>query len=117
MARLAEQSPITHLDEGTSAVIDKERERRGKVGTSTLSGATQKWQHAAALALRSRSNAHYKDQINVSTREHMSGVDSFNGGKARKGSIGEAEKGDNDEDDLLVIHPVVDGRLKDEGRN
>ncbi|KAI6036873.1 Metallo-dependent phosphatase-like protein, partial [Pisolithus microcarpus] len=52
-------------------------------------------------------NTHYLDHINVSAREHMSGVDCFDGGTVRRGR-GAA--------DLPVIHPAVDGRLKDEGR-
>jgi hypothetical protein len=43
----------------------------------------------------------------------MSEVDCFDGGKARKGSIGGEI---NENEDLITIHPVIDGRLKDEAR-
>lgn len=52
----------------------------------------------------------------------MSGVDTFDGKGVRTGAIrktGETTNQDEDEDneeDLPVIHPIVDGRLKDEGR-
>jgi len=47
----------------------------------------------------------------------MSDVDCFDGGKARRGSIvDETNEADNGED-LPTIHPVVDGRLRDEGRS
>jgi 5'-nucleotidase len=113
MARLSDQ---THLHVDTKAVISKERKwrkRHNLPNESKFQGA-QLWQHAAAVALQLRSYAHYKDQINVSAREHMSEVDCFDGGKARKGSIGEVKQ---EVSDLITIHPRIDGRLKDEGRS
>jgi hypothetical protein len=97
----------------TKVVINEERQwrQRHKLPNESKSKGAQLWQHAAAVALQSRSYAHYKDQISVSAREHMSEVDCFDGGKARKGSIGEVNQ---DTEDLITIHPVVDGRLKDE---
>jgi hypothetical protein len=50
----------------------------------------------------------------------MSGVDCFDGATIRGGgtSNGPTAKKEIDEtEDLLTIHPVVDGRLKDEGRS
>jgi hypothetical protein len=44
----------------------------------------------------------------------MSNVDCFDGQSARSGAPGQVELGD---EDLLVVHPVVDGRLKNIGRN
>jgi len=117
MVRL-DESPTNHLHEDTKAIIGKERERRDRQGDHTLSKAAQQWQHAAALALRSRSRAHYKDNINVSAREHMSGVDCFDGSKARRGRVADKNNGDEGgprKEDLPTIYPVVDGRLKDEG--
>ena len=107
MACLNSESRTNHLHDDTNSIISKERERRERHAKSK---ATQQWQNAATLALRS-SRAHYQDQINVSAREHMSGVDCFDGGKARKGYA--AEKDNHGEEDLPTIRPVVDGRLKD----
>lgn len=112
MVHLTDGWPTNHLHEDTKAIIGKERERRERHGTHAQSKAAQQWQHAAALALRSGSHAHYKDQINISAREHMSEVDCFDGGKARKGGV---DHEDNyGEEDLPTIHPTVDGRLKNE---
>ena len=47
----------------------------------------------------------------------MNCVDCFNGVKARKGSVGDMIEVNENNEDLLVIHPVVDGRLKDERRD
>lgn len=114
MARLGSGTPVDHLHPDTRKIISK---AQGAREASTHTRAIKHWQHAAVLAVRHvRSRAHYKDRIDVSGKEHMSEVDCFHGAKARKGSIGIEEKGDNKDEDLLVIHPVVDGRLKDEGR-
>ncbi|KAF7983055.1 hypothetical protein HWV62_23947 [Athelia sp. TMB] len=113
MARLNHVS-MDHLHPETHSIIKKARQLREE---SARSRAVEHWKHAAVLAVRhARSKAHYMDRIAVSHKEHMSGVDCFNGHQARKGSIGEDDKGDNEEGDLLIIHPTVDGRLKDEGR-
>jgi len=47
----------------------------------------------------------------------MSSVDCFGGSEARKGGVAVEKNEDEDEDDLPTIHPVVDGRLKDEARS
>jgi hypothetical protein len=60
------------------------------------------------------------DHLNISVREHMSSVDCVDGSNMRRhGEQNTEEKTasqDIDTDDLLVIHPVVDGRLKDVAR-
>ena len=93
------------------------------------------WRRVAGIALR-WSRGHYRDHMRISGREHMSEVDCFDGEKMRKGRFGrdQAKKGEDratekegkdgdenaeltgSEEDLATIHPVVDGRLKDEGR-
>ena len=85
------------------------------------------WRRVAGIALR-WSRAHYRDQLRVSGREHMSEVDCFDGDKMRKGRFERAKEPESEgemkqneelegaEEDLVIIHPVVDGRLKDEGR-
>ena len=114
MVRLSDidESQANHLHGDTGAIISKERERRER--HSAHIKTAQQWQHAAALALRSRSRAHYQDPMNVSGREHMSGVDCFDGGNARRGIVADRKNGENNGEDMPIIHPVVDGRLKDE---
>ncbi|EIW60617.1 Metallo-dependent phosphatase [Trametes versicolor FP-101664 SS1] len=84
------------------------------------------WRRVAGIALR-WSRGHYRDHLRVTGREHMSDVDCFDGDRMRKGEFGgdqtkQQEKGQGAEElsgaeeDLVTIHPVVDGRLKDEGR-
>ena len=81
------------------------------------------WRRVAGIALR-WSRGHYRDNLRVTGREHMSDVDCFDGDGMRKGRFArpkveqatEDEELDGTEEDLANIHPVVDGRLKDEGR-
>ncbi len=83
------------------------------------------WRRVAGIALH-WSRGHYRDHLRVTGREHMSDVDCFDGGRMRKGEFGgdqvkqgkgqETEELSGAEEDLVTIHPVVDGRLKDEGR-
>ncbi|CDO69028.1 hypothetical protein BN946_scf184834.g35 [Trametes cinnabarina] len=90
------------------------------------------WRRVAGAALR-WSRGHYRDHLRVSGREHMSEVDCFDGDRMRKGEFEKdnmkrpekelsaekeqpSEEFDGSEEDLVVIHPIVDGRLKDEGR-
>lgn len=51
--------------------------------------------------------------------EHMSGVDCFDGAKQRAGEPqGESDGlGKPSDEDLPVVHPWVDGRLRDEAKN
>ncbi|KAI0362720.1 Metallo-dependent phosphatase [Trametes cingulata] len=83
------------------------------------------WRRVAGLALR-WSRGHYRDHLRVTGREHMSAVDCFDGDRMRKGDFGgdlakQGKEQENEElngadEDLVTIHPIVDGRLKDEGR-
>lgn len=89
------------------------------------------WKRVAGLALR-WSRGHYRDNMRVTGREHMSDVDCFDGERMRKGrfereqtkevkteeggQVGENVELNGAEDDLAYINPIVDGRLKDEGR-
>ena len=113
MSRLSDEPTAIHLHKDTKAIICRERETRKGQGAHTQSKAAQHWQHAAALALRSKSHAHY-----ISRREHMSCVDCYDGGKVRRGGVADEGNVYNQrEEDLPIIHPVMDGRLKDEGRS
>lgn len=85
------------------------------------------WRRVAGAALH-WSRGHYRDNLRISGREHMSDVDCFDGAKVRKGRFEREEakvqdeakeskgEGEGFEEDLVTIFPVVDGRLKDEGR-
>ncbi|KZT11516.1 Metallo-dependent phosphatase [Laetiporus sulphureus 93-53] len=133
----AEPQPTLHPD--TQNIIMRERARQERYERNSQTqppsrsgsehhlhhhhhlGIANKWRHAARLALR-WSRAHYQDHFGVSLREHMSGVDTFDGNRVRKGMASQRgptrgdDGGEGENEDLAVIHPVVDGRLKDEGR-
>lgn len=113
---------MDHLHAETTDVVKREIDHRERHAQNhgVLSMLTQRWQHAALNVLQKvRSHTHYRDHFNVTAREHMSGVDCYDGKRVRRGQ-GEDVENSRDEiikEDLLVIHPVVDGRLKDVARN
>ncbi|KAF7359391.1 Trifunctional nucleotide phosphoesterase protein YfkN [Mycena sanguinolenta] len=115
MTRLAE-SDVAHLKSTTKAAIarEKARQRRDQHPSSKIAS---QWKHAAHLALRwSRSRTHYQEHLNVCRVESMHPVDPCDGERVRRGEkCAEPEIKENDPD-LLTISPIVDGRLKDEGR-
>lgn len=116
----------THLHEDTHAIVSRERVKTLKSShhqpRHSISG---RWKDAAhEIIRRTRSKAHYRNPLNISAREHMTDVDCFDGTQARTvGKTAEArvastsnEDKTDDESDVIVVHPVVDGRLKDVGR-
>ncbi|KZT65477.1 Metallo-dependent phosphatase [Daedalea quercina L-15889] len=129
MSRVDDISNVECLHPQTQSVISKEKARREHYDRHPhphrSHHAHAEWHNAARRALR-WSRAHYRDNIHITGREHMSPVDHFDGSSLRKWPTKLAKAGDGDgseaqakedEEDLAVIHPVVDGRLKDEGRN
>ena len=123
-----------HAHHGHPAVRETSRSRSKTphhLGVDTPSASRERspspsivyrWKHVARRALR-WSRAHYRDNIHITAREHMSPVDHFDGSSLRKQqakAMEDAQKAaqeKEDEEDLAVIHPIVDGRLRDEGRN
>ena len=108
------------LNSSSNDIVDREKARHEQFSRHMQHrDAVSKWRHALHLAVR-WSRSHYKDNIHMSEKEHMSPVDCFDGSAFRKSYIApdqkKAEVHDTSTDDLLVIHPVVDGRLRDEGR-
>ncbi|KAF9257781.1 Metallo-dependent phosphatase [Marasmius fiardii PR-910] len=113
MAMISNHSDTQHLKESTQTAIQRERTRNEH---HHHSAATEKWKHAASLALRQiRSRTHYQEQFQVCTSEHMSSVDPFNGKAVRTGGRTNEDPTVHDES-LLVVEPRTDGRLKDLGR-
>ncbi|KAI9446638.1 Metallo-dependent phosphatase [Lactarius indigo] len=108
-----------HLDEETHKIIQNERSRLVKA-TSRLSAAAEHWQKITSSALRwSRSGRRFSQHIHITSKEHMSGVDCFDGAKQRAGELQCESDGPGrpSDDDLLVVYPWVDGRLRDEAQN
>ena len=74
------------------------------------SATAHQWKHS--LAHQARPALHYRDHIAISTIEHMTAVDAFDGHNIRKGhSCNKVSPEANP--DLLVVSPAIDGRLKD----
>ncbi|KAF8431807.1 Metallo-dependent phosphatase-like protein [Boletus edulis BED1] len=95
MVRLREkEEKIDHLHSETAEVVGREIEHRER-----------------------RSRMHYQDHFNITAREHMSCVDCYDGTKVRRGNDGKNGHEKTYKGDLLVIHPVVDGRFKDVARS
>jgi 5'-nucleotidase len=93
--------------------IDAEKKKREQLGRASPGAAL--WKRAAELVHQHRSKVHYRGHFKITSLEHMSCVDAFDGESARKGrEAGPTSVEDNP--DLLVVTPEVDGRLKDEGR-
>lgn len=119
-----------HLHPDTHEIVASERDRQQKhhakhKARRQQSNAEQNWVKALSFALHvSRSKKHYRDHINVSAKEHMSAVDCFDGEKVRKMKHDDGPESDQEEkegrkpsdEDMLVAHPTVDGRLRDIGR-
>ncbi|KAK0197572.1 Metallo-dependent phosphatase-like protein [Armillaria mellea] len=114
MVRLVDQSNHGKLRRGTKEAVSREiASRKHKHHESK---AVSQWKNAAHLAVRwARSKAHYRDHFKICVTEDMSSVDLFDGKNVRRGNDVE-EKVKEEDDDLLVIAPAVDGRLKDVGR-
>ncbi|KAG2020525.1 flagellar associated protein [Coprinopsis cinerea AmutBmut pab1-1] len=80
------------------------------------SKARIQWRNVVHKVINRKPFAHYRHQQNVPAVQHMSSVDAFDGSGARKGEpCPYAEK--ETTQDLLVISPEIDGRLKDEARS
>ena len=110
----------------TELIVQRERKRSQRMQNQ----GKMHWKLATSLVIKSiRSKGHYQANLSVTQVEHMSEVDCFDGetmrnkwGASRPGD-GKEEKGQGgtnyrmtDEEDLLQIHPVLDGRFKDVGR-
>jgi len=109
----------------TEMIVQRERRR-----SQRLQNPKMHWKLAASLVIKSiRSKRHYQENLSITQVEHMSEVDCFDGenmirkwgtaqAKETKGGDGKDQTSSRatDEDDLLQIHPILDGRFKDIGR-
>ena len=124
MARVGPQERIEQmLNAATKEVIWREIARKDRYDkhSSARKDIVSRWKHVARLALR-WSRSHYRDHLRVTEKEHMSGVDCFDGSTVRsRKAHGDGddlkETLDVSEEDIITIHPFIDGRFKDEGRN
>ncbi|KAF8644157.1 hypothetical protein AX16_008684 [Volvariella volvacea WC 439] len=106
MARLAD-SNTGLLNPHTQSIISRAQEEK-------TTGAAERWRRGASLAVKwAKSRAQVQNNLLVCGTEHMSSVDPFDGEGARKGNPAELVLDDEPDQDLLVIDPEVDDRLKD----
>ncbi|KAF8630348.1 hypothetical protein AX15_002916 [Amanita polypyramis BW_CC] len=71
--------------------------------------ATRRWKD---LVRHRRSRTHFRNQFNVSVTENMTIVDAFDGKSGWEGKI-TGGKEQSYIDDLIIVAPVIDGRLLD----
>lgn len=113
----------THLHKETDHMISHAKKRAERKVSS--SRAREHWRYVMdEIRQKVRSAMQYQAPFKIVGREHMSGVDCFDGSHARAEKGGETVTVTTDDGqsgkvdpDLLVIDPVVDGRLKDVGRS
>lgn len=109
MAKLVGSSK-TFLSTDTLGAISRAKQRNEKGRSS--SEVANKWKRGAELALKASKQYHH-DKLKTSRTEHLSVIDPFDGEKIRRGKEPQDEIEETPDEDLLVISPVVDGRLKD----
>jgi len=108
----------------TSEIINEERQHHQSSGEQQ--NAKARWKQIVVEKVLSRSKKRMEDAFSVSGREHMAGVDCYNGTTTRgagRDAISEQERKTLDEavqaearKHLVTIEPVVDGRMKDIAR-
>jgi len=109
-----------HLHEETHRIIQNERSRLKRHSSRHHAAAVENLRKLVSSAVHSsRSRRHFHDHIHITSKEHMTVVDCFDGAKQRTGEpLDESDAMEKPSDeDLLVVYPSVDGRLKDEGQN
>ncbi len=119
------------LDARTSGIINEERQNQHQhqhqsSGGEQPTNAMARWKQIVVDKVLSRSKKRMEEAFSVSGREHMAGVDCYNGTTMRgagKEAVSEQERKTLDEavqvearKHLVTIEPVVDGRMKDIAR-
>jgi 5'-nucleotidase len=122
MTQLVENEELETLSEGVHTAIKEAHRERVKRKDLKDDNQDQdlvgKWKHAIDLVIhRARSQRHYRSHLRVSSTQHMSSVDIFDGSAARRGLQTSISLNDATiDEDLLIISPEVDGRLLDIAR-
>lgn len=111
------------LDAQTSKIVNEERQRQS---SGQQQHGKSRWKQIVVEKVLGRSKTSMEGAFSVSGREHMEGVDCYNGISTRgagRNAISEEERKSLDEEVgvearkyLVTIEPVVDGRMKDIAR-
>ncbi|KAJ7582554.1 Metallo-dependent phosphatase-like protein [Mycena floridula] len=118
LARLVAHPSTEDLQQATKDAVRREKNRRVSMSSQQTPKAIQHWKQAVGLASEwTKSRKHYQLHLNVCTTEHMSAIDHFDGQQARTGIPSDVPRDfEGGNEDLLVVSPSIDGRLKNEGR-
>ena len=111
-----EAARVTHLHAETQQMLLHARHRQERLNHETAQRAREHW-HQAINRIREivHSPAFYRTPLSIARREHMGSTDCFDGDRVRAGKQQEPRE-DAEDEDLPVITPLADGRLKDVGR-
>jgi len=103
------------LQDANRVIIDKLDDETKDASKNHQSNAVRLWEHAVDLAIhRARTKFHYQNHFKICETEDMSPIDAFDGDNVRKGR--ECLETVAKEEDLPVVSPEIDGRLKDIAR-
>ena len=113
-----ESPKVQHLYSDTDRLLQSAKASKDRLTRQASARAREHWQHTLErIRAIVHSPAHYRAPFNIACREHMSSLDCCDGARVRSASGGTEEKEPtDDDDDLLEISPVVDGRLKNVGK-
>ncbi|KAG5718664.1 Trifunctional nucleotide phosphoesterase protein YfkN [Termitomyces sp. T112] len=114
MSNLSNPRSRVGLRPRTEAAVSRETARRRTRKAHEESVVAEHWKRAAKLAVQwsRRSRLHYQDQLSICTTEHMSPVDAYDGQSIRR--EGQTRKRWTfNEEEMITVHPEIDGRLKD----
>lgn len=114
------------LDARTSKIVSDVNEERQRQSSGQQQQGKARWKQIVVEKVLSRSKKRMEEAFSVSGREHMVGVDCYNGTTTRgagRDAISEQERETLDDEVkaeakkyLVTIEPVVDGRMKDMAR-
>jgi hypothetical protein len=118
MLRLTTEQRPASLSRGTQGAInDALKERTRYTRSYGNEKVANRWKKAIDTVIHeARSRKHYQDALKVSAEEAMSPVEPFDGSALRKGFECPLITHREVDEDILVISPEIDGRLKDVGR-
>ena len=105
----AERPRLVHLHAETERILRHSRAAAARAKNHW----TQALQHVRAIL---HSPAHYRGPLSVAGNEHMDGADCFDGARVRAGERQQEGTDEVDDEDLPIVTPVADGRLKDVAR-
>lgn len=117
--RLEERDTVHQERTRTTIDLQLEEQKSKEQFKPAISAAARLWKRAISFI---RQAMHCQDHIAICTSEHMTTVNAFDHGHntTRKGCPGQCSCNNMKVSletnlDLLVVSPVVDGRIKDEG--